>query len=162
MPKLRGANRQRTCRRQALYSLRHSCSHFTGSRDPVCVYACGLQVRIRSAFRRPRFATTERAMKEIGMAYAIGLGLLLICGIPLGTGASAAVKCQTPACPPHPKGTGGYELQECDLIGPVNPRTACKVHGNACSPMLECHYKSVPGAQRPCGTFYNYIPCVRG
>jgi hypothetical protein len=35
------------------------------------------------------------------------------------------------------------------------------VHKNACSPMLECRYKTAPGAKRPCGTFYNYVPCIK-
>jgi hypothetical protein len=100
-------------------------------------------------------------MKNFGMAYAIALGFFLISGLPTGTGQAIALECGVPKCPPHSKGTGGYELKECVLDKALDEDKACKPLKNACRPALTCHYVTAPGSKRPCGTRYRYVACLK-
>jgi len=103
-------------------------------------------------------AAREEVVRKIGLLYAIGLGCFLVAGMPMDAG--VALECRVKGkCPEHPKGTGGYELPECELVGPKNQAKACKPVGRECSPALECTYKTAPGAKRRCGTTIQFVYC---
>ena len=95
-------------------------------------------------------------MKNIRLAYVMGFGVFAIVSMLIGAvPVAAAVVCSGYVCPPPPH-------PECVFNKVDNAKTACKPHGNACSPAAECRYKTKPGSKRPCGTTFLYAKCNAG